>query len=54
MVQGDWGTKLRVGTALSLLVGGKVSYATTGSPASVLTIQPDIECRSTLLFQEHR
>ena len=31
--QDDWGTKFRVGMALSLLVGGKVGYiCTSGAP----------------------
>jgi hypothetical protein len=45
--QGDWGTKLRVGTALSLLVGAKVWNHSKGTrllQLSLTTCSSDSKC----------
>ena len=55
LAQGDWGTKLRVGTALTLLIGAKVGTPIPDSNLINLTrYLPGPQCRSSLLLQEYR
>lgn len=55
VMQGDWGTKVRVGTALSLLIGGKVCRAQFQALRDrlMLTAFADLERGSAFLLQEH-
>lgn len=51
-MQDDWGTKLRVGSALSLLIGAKVCRVGACLPHDTYG-NLGLERRSTLLLQKH-